>query len=74
LHFQAGDVQDFRRKMQWAWEHPVEMQEMGRSARKEFEQKYTAEQNILMLEEAYEFAMASRGKQATIAEPESATV
>ncbi len=74
LHFEAGDVQDLRRKAQWAWEHPAEMQEMGRRARQEFEQKYTAEQNILMLEQAYDFAMASRGKQVTIGEPESVTV
>jgi glycosyltransferase involved in cell wall biosynthesis len=60
--------------MQWAWDHPAEMEQMGRRARKEFEQKYTAEQNILMLEEAYEFAMASRGKQVAVAEPESVTV
>jgi len=74
LHFQAGDVRDLRQKMQWAWDHPAEMEQMGRRARKEFEQKYTAEQNILMLEEAYEFAMASRGKQVAVAEPESVTV
>lgn len=74
LHFQAGDLQDMRRKMQWAWEHPAEIQEMGRRARQEFEQKYTAEQNILMLELAYEFAMTSRGKHVTVAEPESVTV
>jgi Pyruvate/2-oxoacid:ferredoxin oxidoreductase gamma subunit len=63
-----------RQKAQWAWDHPLEMEEMGRRARKEFERKYMAEQNILMLEEAYEFAMASRGKQLTIEEPESVTV
>jgi len=74
LHFQAGDVQDLRQKVRWAWEHPAEIQEMGRRARQEFEQKYTAEQNILMLEEAYGFALASRGKQVTVAEPESVTV
>jgi glycosyltransferase involved in cell wall biosynthesis len=74
LHFEPGNVQDLRQKAQWAWEHPAEMQAMGRRARQEFEQKYTAEQNILMLEQAYDFAMASRGKQVTIGEPESVTV
>lgn len=74
LHFEAGNIQDLGQKVQWAWEHPVEMQEMGRRARREFEQKYTAEQNILMLEEAYEFAMASRGKKIPVPEPESVTV
>jgi hypothetical protein len=33
-----------------------------------------AEQNILMLEQAYEFAMDSRGKQPSVAEPESIAV
>jgi glycosyltransferase involved in cell wall biosynthesis len=76
LHFEPGNIEDLRRKMQWAWEHPAEMEEMGRRARKEFEQKYTVKQNILMLEEAYEFAMASRGKhvQVKVADQESVTV
>lgn len=74
LHFNSGDVHDLRSKAQWAWEHPAEMKEMGRRARQEFDQKYTAQQNILMLEEAYEFAMVSRGKPEGITEPETATV
>jgi glycosyltransferase involved in cell wall biosynthesis len=60
LHFRPGDVTDLRQKVEWAWQHPAEMDQMGRSARREFERKYTAQRNILMLEEAYEFAMASR--------------
>ena len=71
LHFRAGDVQDFRSKMQWAWDHPAEMEEMGRRARQEFERKYTAEQNILLLEAAYDFAMTSRHKQVKLPEPET---
>jgi glycosyltransferase involved in cell wall biosynthesis len=74
LHFEAGKIEDLRRKAEWAWEHPVEMQEMGRRARREFERKYMAEQNIRMLEEAYEFAMAARGKPVALVEPESLTV
>jgi glycosyltransferase involved in cell wall biosynthesis len=74
LHFQAGDVHDLRRKMQWVWEHPVDVVRMGARARQEFEQKYAAERNLLMLEEAYEFAMASRGKQVTLTETASVTV
>jgi glycosyltransferase involved in cell wall biosynthesis len=74
LHFRAGDVQDLRTKMQWAWDHPAEMEEMGRRARQEFERKYTAEQNILLLEDAYDFAITSRHKQLKQAEPETITV
>jgi glycosyltransferase involved in cell wall biosynthesis len=74
LHFEAGNIEDLRQKAEWAWEHPAEMQDMGRRGRREFERKYMAEQNIRMLEEAYEFAMASRGKPVAVAEPESLTV
>ena len=74
LHFQAGDVKDLRLKMQWAWDHPAEIQEMGLRARREFERKYTPEQNILMLEEAYEFAMASRGRQVITSQPDGVIV
>ncbi len=34
-----------RAKCNWAWEHPHEMAEMGRNARREYEAKYTAERN-----------------------------
>jgi glycosyltransferase involved in cell wall biosynthesis len=74
LHFQVGDVQDFRRKVDWAWNHPGEMDIMGRRARQEFERKYTAGRNVTMLEEAYEFAMASRGKQLEVDTPQNVTV
>ena len=67
LHFHAGDVSDLRQKVEWAWAHPAEVEDMGRRARQEFEQKYTADKNILMLEETYEFAMASRSKQSPVA-------
>jgi len=71
LHFQAGDTEDLARKVQWAWEHPEEMDAMGRRARQEFEAKYTAARNIEMLEEIYEFAMASRKKTAEVVEPQT---
>ncbi len=74
LHFQVGDLEDFRRKAEWAWTHPGEMNVMGRRARQEFERKYTAGRNIAMLEEAYEFAMASRGKALKVEVPENVTV
>jgi hypothetical protein len=43
---------------------------MGRLARREFETKYTASRNIEMLEEIYEFAIASRNKTVDLAEPQ----
>ena len=71
MHFQAGDAEDLAKKVQWAWEHPEEIDAMGRLARQEFEKKYTAARNIEMLEEIYEFAMASRNKMAELAEPQT---
>lgn len=74
LHFTPGDAQDLRSKVQWAWDHPSEIEKMARCARQEFEQKYTAEQNIRMLERIYEFAMASRRGPLTASEPERVPV
>jgi glycosyltransferase involved in cell wall biosynthesis len=70
LHFQAGNAEDLAKKVQWAWEHPEEIDAMGRRAREEFEKKYTAARNIEMLEEIYAFAMASRNKVVEAAEPQ----
>lgn len=58
LHFNPGDSQDLASKVQWAWEHPAEMDEMGRNARREFEAKYTAEKNYGMLMNIYQRAIA----------------
>lgn len=58
LHFIPGDSQDLAAKVQWAWDHPVEMAEMGRNARREFEAKYTAEKNYGMLMNIYQRAFA----------------
>lgn len=71
VHFQAGDAEDLAKKVQWAWEHPDEMEAMGRLARREFETKYTAARNIEMLEEIYQFAIAARNKTAPVAEPQT---
>jgi glycosyltransferase involved in cell wall biosynthesis len=71
LHFQAGDAEDLVKKVMWAWEHPEEMDAMGRLARREFETKYTAARNIEMLEGIYEFAMAKGKKIAQVAEPQT---
>jgi glycosyltransferase involved in cell wall biosynthesis len=56
LHFNPGDAMDFAAKVEWAWTHPKEMDEMGRAARREYEAKYTAEQNYEVLMRIYEIA------------------
>jgi len=54
LHFTPGDADDLAAKVDWAWTHPDEMQEMGRAARAEYEFKYTGERNYQMLMEIYQ--------------------
>jgi len=58
LHFTAGDPEDLAAKVEWAWSHPAEMQEMGRGARTEYEAKYTPERNYPMLMDIYQRAVA----------------
>ena len=57
LHFTSGDPEDLARKVEWAWTHPEEMSAMGRTARTEYESKYTAEKNYPILMEIYQRAM-----------------
>jgi len=54
LHFTPGDAGDLATKVNWALSFPEEMAAMGRSARAEYEAKYTPERNYGMLMEIYE--------------------
>lgn len=54
LHFQAGDADDLMRKVEWAWCHRPEMCEMGRAARYQYEDHYTADKNYSILMDIYE--------------------
>jgi glycosyltransferase involved in cell wall biosynthesis len=56
LHFTAGNSADLAGKTAWAWAHPEEMRGMGRQARRQFENKYTAEQNYPLLMAIYQRA------------------
>jgi glycosyltransferase involved in cell wall biosynthesis len=58
LHFTPGDVQDLADKIEWAWNHPERMKQMGEQARQEYENKYTAEKNYPQLMEIYRQAIA----------------
>jgi glycosyltransferase involved in cell wall biosynthesis len=49
LHFTPGDAEDLAQKAAWAWNHPFEVSEMGRAARREYEKKYTADRNYELL-------------------------
>lgn len=57
LLFEPGNSEDLAEKVVWAWSHPNQMTEMGKEARREYEQKYTAERNYEMLMEIYQHAI-----------------
>jgi glycosyltransferase involved in cell wall biosynthesis len=56
LLFFPGDSEDLAAKARRAWEHEAETEEMGRGARREYEEKYTAERNYHALISIYERA------------------
>jgi glycosyltransferase involved in cell wall biosynthesis len=57
--FAPGDPADLAQRVEWAWNHPDEMREMGIEARREYESKYTAEKNLPILMEIYRRAIAN---------------
>jgi glycosyltransferase involved in cell wall biosynthesis len=59
LHFKSGDPEDLAAKVEWAWTHPKEMEEMGRAARREYEAKYTPERNYEDMMKIYDAARAN---------------
>jgi glycosyltransferase involved in cell wall biosynthesis len=67
LLFNPGEPADLARKVRWAFEHPEAMAAMRVAARREFEEKYTAEKNYKMLINIYEQAM-ERARQRKHAE------
>jgi glycosyltransferase involved in cell wall biosynthesis len=72
LNFTPGDPADLANKVQWAWSHPEEMQAMGKQARREFENKYTAERNYPLLMEIYRRAIAMQPARSAAADPATA--
>lgn len=63
LLFNSGDPEDLANKIEWAWNHPREMADMGKKALKEFELKYTAEKNYQMLMDIYLKAIENKSKR-----------
>ena len=59
LLFLPGDVDDLVQKVRWLWGHPVEMAQMGQNARREYEQKYSADKNYDMLMDIYQRAIVT---------------
>jgi glycosyltransferase involved in cell wall biosynthesis len=60
LTFRASDPDDLALKVDWAWSHPWEMDQMGKAARGEFEAKYTASANYGSLLAIYNDVLLSR--------------
>ena len=63
LLFTPGDAADLARKVRWAFEHPDAIDSMRVAARREFEEKYTAERNYGMLMSIYETAIANAKRE-----------
>jgi glycosyltransferase involved in cell wall biosynthesis len=58
LHFAPGSPEDLADKVEWGWSHGERLREMGKEARREFENRYTAEKNYAMLMDIYKTTMA----------------
>jgi glycosyltransferase involved in cell wall biosynthesis len=59
LHFTPGNAAELANQVQWAWAHPEQMRAMGKQARREYLNKYTAEKNYPLLMEIYQRATAA---------------
>ncbi len=57
LLYAGGEPDDLAGKANWLWTHPAEGERIGREARKEYEEKYTAERNYGRLMEIYRTAL-----------------
>ena len=57
LHFNPGDATELAAKVDWLWNHPEICTDMGRNARKDFEEKYTPERNYEILLDIYDRTM-----------------
>jgi len=60
--FEPGNSDELRDKMIWAMNNKEKMAEMGKNARKEFEEKYTAERNYDLLMNIYTEVIEQRKK------------
>jgi glycosyltransferase involved in cell wall biosynthesis len=63
LLFDPGDAADLARRVTWAFEHPEAMESMRVTARREFEEQYTADRNYEMLIAIYESAIANSRRE-----------
>lgn len=69
LLFRRGDAADLAAKVMIAWNNPERMRQMGKQARKEYEDKYTAERNYRMLKAVYNSVLQRDLDAPVVAEP-----
>lgn len=60
LLFEPGNAKDLADKIIWAYSHKDEMKHMGINARKEYEEKFTAERNYDLLMNIYKEVIEKR--------------
>lgn len=53
LHMEPNDPADLASQVQWADEHPEQVERMRNAARREYEERYTSNQNYEMLRRLY---------------------
>ncbi|MBL7068834.1 MAG: glycosyltransferase [Candidatus Omnitrophica bacterium] len=63
LHFLPGNAKDLASKVEWAWTHKKEMEGLGKNARRDYEEKYTAEENYKKLTDIYKLAIERSKKR-----------
>ncbi|MGH9683083.1 MAG: glycosyltransferase family 4 protein [Candidatus Acidiferrales bacterium] len=59
LLFEPGNAADLAKQIEWVWSHPSDLCVMGLEARREYEERYTAEKNYAQLMGIYEQAVAA---------------
>lgn len=62
FHFAPSDSDDLAAKVEDTWRDPERTRAMGKQARQEFENKYTAEKNYPLLMEIYRETLARRNR------------
>ncbi len=58
LHFEPGNASDLAEKVRWLLAHPAEVALMRAQARKEYESKYTGEENYAQMIQIYESVLS----------------
>jgi len=71
LHFSPGQPDELARALEWAWSNPQQIRAMGVAARRDYEQKYTAEQNYRALMAIYQQVLGLPSGERRLTIPEN---